>query len=362
MTMTENKTIDLSILWNRVWSYRRPMGMLVVTATLLATAVAFMLPPWYKATGQLMPPSEEESGFGLARLLRGVAVPGIKVPTQATPADVFIAVLESRRISELIIQRFHLQKKYKKKYMQDAVKELQKHVKFELTDAGTVKMWVEDKNAKTAAEILNTYVTLLDEFNREVRMTKGRRTRLFVEGRLTETHRDLTVAEQKLADYQTKHKTVVLSPEMSSAIESGAKLFAQRTALQVRLGMVQSYSRGMSDEEEQIKQQLVQLDRQLASLPETGLELARLMRDVKVQEQVFVLLTAQFEEARIDEARDIVTVEVLDPGRVPERKDRPRRGLIIASVFLISLGISVAYAMFREEKQPESFTPSIASG
>lgn len=357
-----NQTIDLSTLWNRIWSYRRPMGLLVLTATLLATLVAFLLPPWYRATGQLMPPSEEESGFGLARLLRGVAVPGIKVPTQATPADVFIAVLESRRISELIVQRFGLQKKYKKKYVQDAVKELEKHVNFELTDAGTVKLWVEDKNAKTSADMLNAYVELLDQFNREVRMTKGRRTRLFVEGRLNETHRDLAVAEQRLADYQTKHKTVALSPEMSSAVESGARLFAQRTALQVRLGMVKSYSRGTSDEEEQISQQIVQLDRQLASLPATGLELARLMRDVKVQEQVFVLLTGQYEEARIDEARDIVTVEVLDPGRVPERKIRPRRGIIIVSVFLISLGISIAYAMFREEKRPKSFTPSIASG
>ena len=76
------------------------------------------------ASGQLMPPSEEESGFGLARLLRGVAVPGIKVPTQSTPADVFIAVLKSRRISEQLVNRFNLKKKYKKKYMQDAIKEL----------------------------------------------------------------------------------------------------------------------------------------------------------------------------------------------------------------------------------------------
>jgi outer membrane receptor protein involved in Fe transport len=46
-----------------------------------------------------------------------------------------------------------------------------------------------------------------------------------------------------------------------------------------------------------------------AQVPELGLELARLMRDVKVQETVYTLLTQQLEQAKSAEARDMPTVQ-----------------------------------------------------
>src|SRR5262249_1973363 len=154
-------------------------------------------------------------------------------------------------------------------------------------------------------------------------MTKGRQTRLFIEGRLAETKHELEAAEQRLAEYQAKHKAVALTPQMSSAGEGAAKPYARRMAPQDRLGVLRSFSQG-SDEEIQIRQEIAQLDEQMNKLPETGLELARLVRDVSAFAQVFTILTSQYEDARITEARDVVTVEVLDSGVPPERKARPR--------------------------------------
>ena len=356
------RTLELSTLWHRTWAYRRPIGILVLSATLVTAVAAFLIAPWYRATGTLLPPGEEETGFGIARLLKGMSVPGVKVPTQATPADVFLAVLESKRLSGEMVDRFNLKKRYQKKFRDDAVKELKEHVKFKLNDSGTIDIAVEDQNPDTAAAMVNAYVNLLDRFNREVRMTKGRRTRLFVEQRLDETKRDLSAAEQRLTDYQSKNKAVVLSPEASSAIETAARMYAQRTALEVKLGVIQGYSKGTTGEAEQIVDQLAQLDRQLAKLPETGLELARLLRDVKIQEQVYALLTEQYEEARIDEARDVVTVEVLDPGTPPEHKFRPHRLVMIAVALGLSLAVGVAYALFQQDEGSEAFIASAASG
>lgn len=354
------RQIEVSNVWTQVWAHRRPVMIMTLAGTAIALIVAFLLPPWYKATGSLLPPSEEDTSFSVTRLLRGVAVPGVSLPTQASPADVFLAILESRRVNAAIVERFDLKKRYKKKYMQEAIKELGKHAKFKLNESGTLSLEVEDKDPARAAEMLNTYIELLDEFNREVRMTKGRRTREFVENRLDETKQDLMAAENKLAEYQTKHKTIALSPEMSSAVEAAARIYAQRVALQVRLGVVRSYSRGETDEERRIMDQLQQLDRQLGELPETGLELARLVREVKVQEQVFILLTAQYEEARIDEARDVVTVDVLDYGVPPERKSRPRRLVIGLIGLLVSLAVGIGYALSVERRGQADPPPTTA--
>lgn len=353
-------TIDVSVLLTRVRAYRTAIAIFVVVATVVTAGIAFLLPNWYQATASLLPPGEEETGFGIAKLLRGASVPGIKIPTQSTPADVFLAVLKSRRLNEEIVSRFQLLKVYKQKFVEDAVKELDRHGKFKLTDAGTIDLSVEDRDPKRAAAMLQAYIDLLDQFNREVRSTKGRRTRIFVEERLKQTQQNLATAEQALADYQSTHKTAVLTPQMSTATESAARLYAERMALEVRLGVVRGYAREGSAEEQQIMAQRDQIDMQLRSLPETGLVLARYVREAQKQEQLYELLTGQYEEARIDEARDVVTVDVLDPPEAPERKVRPHRGVIIVVGFLLSLGVGVAYALFQEEKQAEPHHASMA--
>lgn len=336
-------TYDLARLWDRIWAGRRRIAMLTGAATLVAVVIALALPPWYRAQAVLLPPTEEESGFGIASLVRGLAMPGVRIPTEATPADVFVAILQSRSIGEQIVTRFDLQKRYRIKRRGDALLELHRHANFKLSEAGTLEIAVEDHDPRRAAEMANAFVDLLDRFNREVRMTKGRRTRMFLEQRLTETQLALSRSEQSLADYQATHKAVAVSPELSTAIETAAKVAAQRMALQVRLGVIRGYSRGSNQEEQQLLERLAQLDRQLQQLPSTSLEIARLLRDVKVQEQLYLLLTAQSEEARLAETRDVITVEVLDRAVPPERKVRPKRSIIVFGAFLLSLAVGVAW-------------------
>jgi uncharacterized protein involved in exopolysaccharide biosynthesis len=302
-----DSTISLASVWERVWARRRPVVVVVASATLIVGAIAFLLRPWYRAEAELLPPSEEETGVGIASLLRGMAVPGIRIPTQVTPADVFMVVLDSQRISTQMVERFNLKKLYKEKLETDAIHALKEHTRFKLTQPGTIKISVEDTDPRRAAAMTNAYMEFLDQFNREVRMTKGRRTRIFIESRLVETRRDLEAAETRLAKYQAQNKAAVLTPQMSSAVEQAAALYGRRTALEVRLGVIRSYSQG-SEEEIQVQAELSQIDRQLQALPETGMELARLVRDVKAHEQVFAFLTGQYEDAHIQEARDMVTV------------------------------------------------------
>lgn len=355
-----DRIVALAPIWDRIKARRRAIFLLVASATIVVGIIAFLLPPWYEATAELLPPSEEESGVGFGNLLRGVGVPGIKIPEEVSPSDILMVVLDSRRIQEQMVNRFNLKKLYRKKFMMDAIKELHQHARFKLSDAGSIQIFVEDRNRQRAADMANAYVELLDRFNREVRMTKGRRTRLFIEGRITETKQELESAEQRLAQYQAKNKTVALSPGVSSTMEQAATLYARRMALQVRLGVVRAYSQG-SEEEIQIRQELTQLDQQMRALPETGLELARLLRDVKAFEQVYALLTAQYEDARITEARDVVTVEVLDAATPPERKVRPKRMTMIAGAFLLSMAVGVGWAALQAEERARPAMRAVSS-
>jgi tyrosine-protein kinase Etk/Wzc len=76
----------------------------------------------------------------------------------------------------------------------------------------------------------------------------------------------------------------------------------------------------------------------------------RLLREVRIQEQLHALLTAQFEEARLAEVRDVVTVEVLDRAVPPDKRVRPRRSVLVAGAFVLSLAVAAAWAVFRGDE------------
>ena len=83
-------------------------------------------------------------------------------------------------------------------------------------------------------------------------------------------------------------------------------------------------------------------------VPELGMELVRLTREVKIQETVYGLLTAQFEQAKINEARDMPTVQLLDKAIPAERKARPKTVLNMAIAGTLSLFVGILLAFFLE--------------
>lgn len=71
-----------------------------------------------------------------------------------------------------------------------------------------------------------------------------------------------------------------------------------------------------------------------AKIPDLALQYASLLRDTKVQETLYGLLTQQYEIARIQEAKDSPTVQVLDMAKVPEKRIKPkRRQIVLLSAF-----------------------------
>lgn len=314
----------------------RSAALVVVLGTLLTAGIAFVWPPTYKAVATLLPPSEEETGFSVTTVLRNLSMPGIKIPSRTGPEDVTLGILESRRLAEVLVDRFHLMDAYHLKSHEAAVEKLHKRTKISVDPSGTVAVTVKDREAKRAADLANGYVEELDRFNREVRMTRGRRMRLFVEKRLEDTKDDLAKAEDQLRDYEGKHKAVALSASEMTTVENGARLFAEQSALQVQIGVVRGYASESSEEVRRLRDQLAQINQELGKLPSVGLELGRLLREVKIQEQVYSLLSAQYEEARIEEARDVPTVDILDVAHPPEHRAWPKRGILVALGFALS--------------------------
>ena len=68
-----------------------------------------------------------------------------------------------------------------------------------------------------------------------------------------------------------------------------------------------------------------------SDVPNLGKELAGLVREVKIQNEVYILLQQQYFKERIQENRDLPTIETLDEAIVPQIPSSPRT---IYSTFL----------------------------
>ena len=334
-----------------LWLWRSFLALNVGIITVLSLAIALMLPKWYRATTTLLPPQEEDAGFNVTTMLRGLTIPGVRIPTQASPAEVFVAILHSRTVLTAIVDEFDYKEVYGKQKTEDVLRELRRNIYAEISEDGLIVLHVEDRDPERAARVANRMVALLDDFNRHTRSSRGRKARVFIEARLLETQATLAAAEDTLRAYQQTSKSLLLSSEEAGSAELGAKLLSERIALEVRLGLAQSYAVQGSPEIERLRARLLEMDQQIRRLPALGLEIARLFREVKIQEQVFALLTAQLEEAKITEAKDVATVEILDEAIPPERKIRPKRLVIVVLGFVVSLAFGIAFVLVADTVQ-----------
>ena len=83
-----------------------------------------------------------------------------------------------------------------------------------------------------------------------------------------------------------------------------------------------------------------------SQVPDLGVQLASLAAEVKIQETVYGLLNQQYYQAKIDEARDTPTVQVLDRAVAPAFRSAPKRKMLLLVFGLLSLVLSILYVIF----------------
>ncbi len=345
-----------------LYRWRRFILGFVGATAVLSILISFLLPKWYAARTTLIPPQDADISASLLSFVQN-SLPGLGgIGGGGGESQLYIAILDSRTLREKLITEFDLMKAYKAKRMDDALRSFGNNASAGITDQGVIEVVVEDKDPERAAKIANRWVEHLDEFNKNARMTSAKKSRIFVENRINETKAALSASEEALAAYQQAHKDAPLTSDVASAVDASAALIARRMALQVQINMLGDLYRDSAPLLREARAELAAVDRQIDVMPPLAVEYARLIRDLKVQEQVYALLVAQFEEAKIREVKDTPTVEILDLAVPPQRKSRPIRWLFCASLtfaaLVLALGTAFTVEFVRNLKNSGAFDDS----
>jgi len=351
---------------------KRKKMILIILACVMILSVIWSLqkPDIYTATARILPPRENSSGLSnlLAQsggMLGGL---GVSIPGAKSTADIYVGILESRTIADVLVQKFGLKALYEAEYMENVYRELATRTKTQVSrKTQIISVSVEDEDPERAADMANAYVTALDQINRTVNITEGQQKRIFLETRLQEVKKDLAGAETELRKFQEKYKLVSIDEQARIAIEGAAKIKGEITAAQTELEVLKKFGTERQNEAIMLKSKIGELRKQLAKietgnqtkngdsfylpfneLPALGMQLARLIREAKIQEKVFELVTTQYELAKIEEAKDLNTIQVLDQALPPDRKSGPKRSLIVVLSTIVAFFVAVFLAFFLE--------------
>jgi capsule polysaccharide export protein KpsE/RkpR len=366
-----------------LWIRRKLLLRVATIAVALSIGVVLLIPKQYEATTRIMPPDQASSGASLLALMAsrssnlgplGSLASGLI--GARTTTSLFISLLQSGTVSGHLVDRFQLQSVYRTRYHVDAAKRLARNTHInDDKKSGVITVQVSDRNPRRARDLAQAY---LDELNGLVRQTStsaARKERIFIEQRLRAATADLDRAQTALSEYSTRNNTIDLKEQTRAMVDAGARVEGELVLEQSSLNSLRQVYGDSNVRVREAEARIATLQRELhkvsgsasdlndagsksaissaadiypplRQLPRLAVPYANLYRTVRVQETVFELLTQQYESARIEEAKDIPAVNVIDPPGIPEKKSFPPRILLILLFTSVSLAAAAASILF----------------
>jgi uncharacterized protein involved in exopolysaccharide biosynthesis len=376
-----------------LWQERRVIFRSTAVGMAASILLVFLIPVRYTSTTELMPP--DQVGAGLATALTAlsskaggsdIGTLGTELLGLRTTSDLFIGVLRSRTVQDDVVNKFDLRKLYGERRIEDARKKLGSRT--DVTSdrkSGIVTIKVTDGSPQRAAAMAREYVDQLNQVVVTLNTSSAHKERVFLENRLQQVQQDLENAEKEFSQFASKNTALDVKEQGRAMIGAVAELEGQLIAAQTQLeGLRQIYTdenvrvRALQARIAEYRRQLQKLSGNGASvagnasasdesqsgqngsdqnqqlypsireLPILGVPWADLYRRTRVEEVVFETLTKQYEIAKVEEAREVPSVKVLDIADVPEKKSFPPRMLLTLLGTLLVVAATCAWILARE--------------
>lgn len=372
--------------------HRRVIVWTTVIAVLLAIIVSLLLPKRYTATATVLPPQQglslggvlesQLSGVGGSSPLGGLAgmaaLAGSSLGLK-NPNSRFVGMFRSRVVEDPIIEQFGLMKEYHDKYLSDARKSFERRTKVDGdTKDGLIHISVEDRDPRKAAAMATAYVDGFRKLSDQLAVTDASKRKDFFQGQLEHAKDQLADAEEALKATELKTGVIEVNSQARALIETVANLRAEIAAHEMIIRGIQTYATGQNAQLIRAKQELSSLQVQLAALggnqdtadglivpkgkiPGAALEYVRRLRDVKYYETIFDVLARQFELAKLEQAKQGATVQVVDPAVVPDKRSWPKRTLIVACAAFLGLLIGIVAAFWQASLERMKVDPEASS-
>lgn len=347
----------------------------VSTGVVIAFLMFFVVKPVFLSTGTVKTVSK--GGLGISGLLSGANLPDIGGLDElsgggsgAKELALYEQILLSRRCLEELIVRFNLIEQYDFKYMQDAIKNFRESLLYIVKDnkSGTLTVGVYDYSPQKSKDMSDFLIEQLNKINIEMNVKNATNNRAFIEERYNLVRKQLSEAEDSLKMFQDVYgiaPDIIARASTQASITLEAEIKTEEVKLELLKKLLSSDQSEVKTQETKIaamKKQLNEIQNsedpntnlKLKGTPKTILDYIRLTRSVEIQNKLLVFLLPIYEQAKIEEVKEMPSVSILDPPVVPEIKVKPKR-LTITFIGTVSIFLLLSFSAIMYELYVKNF-------
>jgi len=352
MENIEEKTSSFQDLLQIISSRKGLILAGFLSVFVVATIGIFRMAPVYEVSTTIMVEPTEMPYLGMGSLSFGAR-------------EAFIAnqkeIIRSRTIAEKVVTKLGLYEKlgppsFLKRLVNkfflsnpdpfsEAVRGLQKSLFVSSTGGpNIVEIGMKAKDPVEAARVINAVAQVYIDYSYETSLSRTHGTHSFVA-------EQVKIAQQKLNDSDRALRGFKEREKMTDLVAERAYILSRLSELNASLsGDLAEYPE-KDPRVVRAKEEIKKFNAKLESLPEKELEMARLARAVKSNEDIYLLLLKKLEEARISEVaemRGMGTARVVDPAVPPPYPLRRQRGIFVVLGGLMGLMFGMGMAFFFE--------------
>ncbi len=353
--------VDLLKYW---YANRKKIILISALFGVLAVVGSLLLPNEFRSSATVF--TANTPAVGIDMLSRSSSLGGLAgslLRTRTSAFDRFLVLLESQTVNRKVIEKFNLIDVYEvaeNKYpLIDATKTLQKNTNFETFEEGYLIIEVWDEDPDRAKEMADFYVDLVNDYNIELATTEATRFREYIEGKYNETLAQVDSLQTRAMEFQKKYGVVEFQAQAEEYMSAVAMATALVLESEVKLKMIGD----MAKEENPIYQRQLQelnilrenlnklytndnpndIILNYGDIPEISTNYVRILGEAEVMQELLKYLVPIYENARMEETKAIPGLVVVDAPTVAERKDRPKRSIIVIGVFMSSVFLILVY-------------------
>jgi tyrosine-protein kinase Etk/Wzc len=339
------------------------VSAIVTVATGIYVFVA--MPNFYKAQAVILP-ARHAGGGGLDAVTSGISatLKDIGMAKLKGGEDSYspLSLMRSREMQDKIVRQFHFQTVYEAPTMEDALKEFSSNLDGELTEEGNFVISFEDTSRQRAADVTNAVIDGINEMNSRLAKEEAQHNLTYVVERYQTNLSDLDSAEQALGAFQRKYGVFSITDQAKAEMTALAELEQQKYLAEIGLQNAEQAYGSNSSEASFLRNTIAQLSSKLGEmqagmdtkatsfvptnvLPDVALNYLRLMREVEIQSKLKAFLLPSYEQAKLDENRNLWGFVTLDHAVAPVKKSRPHRSTLLLEALLGSLFISSIFVI-----------------
>lgn len=267
--------------------------------------------------------------------------------TAEGPVSLTVASLVARPGTRFDLKRFSTQQ---------TVEDLQKKLDIaeKTKQSGIIGVKLDGEDAQRITATINMIASLYVQRNVDRKSAQAQQMLTFLGDQLPQLRADLDQSEARYNAFRTKTGAIDLDAQGKLLLQAVVDTKTRLTELQQqRVDLVQRYTpshpavAAIDARIAELERQQDQYESQVSGMPQTQQEALRLMRDVKVNTDLYMKLLDSTQQLRVLKAGQLGNVRTVDFAVVPEKPVRPKKLLVIPLAAALGLLVGCVFALGR---------------